>query len=86
MSAQNAAKQSESQRLEEKQQLNVCFYPLHLISRIFYSPHLMLKAIHFQILVHEKQVELERLKIELQELQRLEAQQNEFLQKLRLPI
>uniref|UniRef100_A0AC34Q5W9 Intraflagellar transport protein 20 n=1 Tax=Panagrolaimus sp. JU765 TaxID=591449 RepID=A0AC34Q5W9_9BILA len=60
MSIQNAAKQTENQRLEEAQQL--------------------------KILVHEKQVELERLKVELQELQRLELQQNEFLQKLRLPL
>uniref|UniRef100_A0AC35FD01 Intraflagellar transport protein 20 n=1 Tax=Panagrolaimus sp. PS1159 TaxID=55785 RepID=A0AC35FD01_9BILA len=59
MTAQNAAKQSESQLLEERQQLS--------------------------ILLHEKQVELERLKVELQELQRLEAQQTEYLQRLRLP-
>uniref|UniRef100_A0A7E4VYB4 Mediator of RNA polymerase II transcription subunit 21 n=1 Tax=Panagrellus redivivus TaxID=6233 RepID=A0A7E4VYB4_PANRE len=61
MSAQSAAKQSESQRLEERQQLSL------------------------QILVHEKQVELERLKVELQQLQRIEAQQSEYLQRLRLP-
>uniref|UniRef100_A0AC34GT57 Intraflagellar transport protein 20 n=1 Tax=Panagrolaimus sp. ES5 TaxID=591445 RepID=A0AC34GT57_9BILA len=59
MTAQNAAKQSESQLLEERQQLS--------------------------IMLHEKQVELERLKVELQELQRLEAQQTEYLQRLRLP-
>lgn len=76
MTAQNAAKQSESQQLEERQQLSVGYNS---------CPNLNITLTTFQILLHEKQVELERLKVELQELQRLETQQTEYLQRLRLP-
>uniref|UniRef100_A0A914DU28 Intraflagellar transport protein 20 n=1 Tax=Acrobeloides nanus TaxID=290746 RepID=A0A914DU28_9BILA len=39
-----------------------------------------------QIIIRERQIELERLKVELQALQKIETQQAEYLQKLRSPI
>ncbi|KAH7720834.1 intraflagellar transport protein 20 [Aphelenchoides avenae] len=39
-----------------------------------------------QIIIRERQMELERLKVELRHVKQIEAQQNEFLQKLRSPI